>query len=86
MVSSGWIFASASASAERPGHELHSAAGAATKLEASLPLKFQCVLSIVELLGFDQGFPGKLYTHGEAEGAIADANKIIEFCRGHIPE
>ncbi len=36
--------------------------------------------------GFAQGYPGKLYTYGEAQGAIADARKIVEFCRGHLPE
>ena len=35
--------------------------------------------------GFDSGYPGKLYTRGEAEGAIADANEILGFCRGHLP-
>ncbi len=35
--------------------------------------------------GFAAGYPGKLYTHGEAEQAIADATAIIEFCRGHLP-
>ncbi len=35
--------------------------------------------------GFDAGFPGKLYTRGEAEGAIADAAEIIEHCRRHVP-
>ncbi len=36
--------------------------------------------------GFASGFPGKLYTKGEAEGAIADATQLIEFCRRHLPE
>jgi HEPN domain-containing protein len=35
--------------------------------------------------GFASGYPGKLYTRGEAEQAIADATAIIEFCRGHLP-
>jgi HEPN domain-containing protein len=35
--------------------------------------------------GFDAGYPGKLYTRGEAEGAIADAERIVEFCRSHLP-
>jgi len=35
--------------------------------------------------GFGSGFPGKLYTRGEAEGAIADADFIIENCRRHLP-
>lgn len=35
--------------------------------------------------GFASGFPGQLYTRGEADGAIADAASIIEFCRGHLP-
>ena len=30
--------------------------------------------------GFAEGYPGKLYTRGEAEGAIADAKTIIDFC------
>ena len=35
--------------------------------------------------GFASGYPGQLYTRGEAEGAIADARLITEFCRRHIP-
>ncbi|HXV62765.1 MAG TPA: HEPN domain-containing protein [Vicinamibacteria bacterium] len=35
--------------------------------------------------GFAEGYPGKFYTRGEAEGAIADASQIIEFCRSHPP-
>ena len=35
--------------------------------------------------GFDSGYPGKFYTRGEAEAAIADASHIIEFCRGKLP-
>jgi HEPN domain-containing protein len=35
--------------------------------------------------GFAEGYPGKLYTRGEAEGAIQDARKIIEFGRSHLP-
>lgn len=35
--------------------------------------------------GFDSGYPGKLYTRGEAEGAITDAERIVEFCRSHLP-
>ena len=35
--------------------------------------------------GFAEGHPGQLYTRGEAEQAIADAEAIIEFCRGHLP-
>jgi HEPN domain-containing protein len=35
--------------------------------------------------GFPDGYPGKLYTRGEAEGAIQDARKIIEFSRRHLP-
>jgi HEPN domain-containing protein len=35
--------------------------------------------------GFAEGYPGKFYTRGEAEGAIADASQIIEFCRSHLP-
>jgi HEPN domain-containing protein len=35
--------------------------------------------------GFASGYPGKLYTRGEAEGAIADAQEIIEFCRRRLP-
>jgi HEPN domain-containing protein len=34
--------------------------------------------------GFAEGYPGQLYTRGEAEGAIADARKIIAFCRRHL--
>jgi HEPN domain-containing protein len=35
--------------------------------------------------GFAAGFPGKLYTRGEAQAAIADATQIVEFCRRHLP-
>jgi HEPN domain-containing protein len=35
---------------------------------------------------FDSGYPGKLYTRGEAEGAIADAEALREFCRSNLPE
>jgi HEPN domain-containing protein len=35
--------------------------------------------------GFASGYPGKLYTRGEAEGAIADARTILEFCRRRLP-
>jgi HEPN domain-containing protein len=35
--------------------------------------------------GFAAGFPGRLYTRGEAEQAINDAASIIDFCRGHLP-
>jgi HEPN domain-containing protein len=35
--------------------------------------------------GFADGYPGKLYTRGEAEQAIADATTITEFCRSHLP-
>ena len=35
--------------------------------------------------GFASGYPGKLYTRGEAGGAIADAEKILEFCRRRLP-
>jgi HEPN domain-containing protein len=35
--------------------------------------------------GFASGYPGKLYTRGEAEGAIHDAEIISEFCRRHLP-
>lgn len=31
--------------------------------------------------GFESGAPGDFYTRGEAEGAISDAEAIIEFCR-----
>ena len=34
--------------------------------------------------GFASGYQGKLYTRGEAEGAIADAEKILEFCRRRL--
>jgi HEPN domain-containing protein len=36
--------------------------------------------------GFASGYPGKLYTRGEAEGAIRDAQAIVEFCRRCLPE
>lgn len=35
--------------------------------------------------GFAAGYPGKLYTRIEAEGAIADATFVIEFCRCYLP-
>jgi HEPN domain-containing protein len=35
--------------------------------------------------GFAAGYPGKLYTRGEAEGAIQDARKITGFSRSHLP-
>jgi HEPN domain-containing protein len=35
--------------------------------------------------GFADGYPGKLYTRGEADQALADATTIIEFCRRHVP-
>lgn len=35
--------------------------------------------------GFAASYPGKLYTQGEAEHAIADADIITEFCRRHLP-
>jgi len=35
--------------------------------------------------GFAESYPGKLYTRGEAEGAIHDAKQIIEFIRRHLP-
>ena len=35
--------------------------------------------------GLPAGYPGKLYTAGEAKEAIADAAQIIEFCRGRLP-
>jgi HEPN domain-containing protein len=36
--------------------------------------------------GFDSGYPGRLYTRGEAEGAINDAETLCEFCRRRLPE
>jgi HEPN domain-containing protein len=35
--------------------------------------------------GFPAGYPGKLYTSGEAEQAIADASIVTDFCRRHLP-
>lgn len=35
--------------------------------------------------GLAASYPGKLYTKREAEGAIADARIVIEFCRRHLP-
>lgn len=35
--------------------------------------------------GFASGYPGKLYTRGEADGAIADADAIVTFCRSRLP-
>jgi HEPN domain-containing protein len=36
--------------------------------------------------GFAAGYPGKLYTAGEAEQAIGDANTILEFCGSRLPQ
>lgn len=35
--------------------------------------------------GFADGYPGKLYTRGEAEQAIADATIVTVFCGRHLP-
>ncbi|MBI2963849.1 MAG: HEPN domain-containing protein [Deltaproteobacteria bacterium] len=35
--------------------------------------------------GFASGYPGKLYTAGEAQAAIEDARQLVEFCRSHLP-
>jgi len=35
--------------------------------------------------GLAGGYPGMLYTRGEAEQAIDDASAIIEFCGRHLP-
>ncbi len=35
--------------------------------------------------GFSEGYPGKFYTRGEAEGAISDAETIVEFSRRNLP-
>jgi len=29
-------------------------------------------------------YPGRLYTRGEAEGAIEDSSTVVEWCRGHL--
>jgi len=34
--------------------------------------------------GFERGAPVDFYTEGEAERAIANAEAIVEFCRGKI--
>lgn len=34
---------------------------------------------------FADGYPGKLYTRGEAEQAIHDASVITDFCGRHLP-
>ncbi|MGD2069286.1 MAG: HEPN domain-containing protein [Gemmatimonadota bacterium] len=34
--------------------------------------------------GFESGAPTDYYTAGEAEAAIADAEAILEFCRGAL--
>ena len=34
--------------------------------------------------GFPSGYPGKLYTAGEAQDAIDQASQIVEFCRGDL--
>ena len=70
-----------------------------TSLAEALPEDLQLPLAILEAAnrldkhyiparypnGFAEGYPGKLYTRGEAEGAIQDAKKIIDFSRRHIP-
>ena len=70
-----------------------------TSLAEALPTNLQLPLEVLEAAnrldkhyiparypnGFAEGFPGKLYTHGEAEGAIQDARKIIEFSRRNLP-
>lgn len=35
--------------------------------------------------GIPAGHPGELYTSNEAETAIADAEQVVRFCRGHLP-
>jgi HEPN domain-containing protein len=35
--------------------------------------------------GFAAGHPGELYTRGEADAAIHDAETILDFCRDHLP-
>lgn len=35
--------------------------------------------------GLPAGYPGKLYTRGEAESAIRDAEELVAFCRRHLP-
>jgi HEPN domain-containing protein len=71
-----------------------------TGLAEALPEHLQLPLEILEAAnrldkhyiparypnGFAEGYPGKLYTRGEAEGAIQDARKIIEFSRRQLPK
>lgn len=35
--------------------------------------------------GFASGYPGRLYTKGEAEAAIVDVEIIRAYCRSHLP-
>jgi HEPN domain-containing protein len=35
--------------------------------------------------GLPAGFPGELYTAGEARSALHDAQQVLEFCRGRLP-
>lgn len=52
-----------------------------TGLAEALPPDIEAPPGLIEAAGY----PGKLYTRGEAEGAIADAQEILEFCRRHLP-
>lgn len=70
-----------------------------TSLAEALPKQLQLPQEILEAAnrldkhyipsrcpnGFAEGYPAKPYTRGEAEGAIQDARKIIEFSRRHLP-
>jgi len=73
----------------------HSVTSLAEALPQNLPMAVETVEAANRLdkhyiparypNGFAEGYPGKLYTRGEAEGAIQDARKIIEFSRRHLP-
>ena len=34
--------------------------------------------------GFAEGFPGDIYTEGEARGAVSDAEAVVRLCRDHL--
>ncbi len=34
--------------------------------------------------GVPAGYPGRLYTRGEAEAAVSDGSTVVEWCRGHL--
>ncbi len=60
------------------GGSLPASVGAPAQIgEAAIRLDEHYILSR-DPNGFDSGFPGKLYTRGEAEGAISDAATYLD--------